>query len=102
VPGAHKDVYAGVSYKSLAVVSRRSNELIIQIPLEILQYKVAVFSIYIDHHDETLRFDGRMLLDIDMLIKKYLTMRKLLPQLYDMISSSQVKMGMSARTTGVN
>lgn len=86
LPGRHSDVLLGISYKNIVVVARKSREILLQVPLELLTYKISVFSFFLQLEEQTYRFDGRMLFDADKLIRKYLLMRRLLPHLYDGVS----------------
>lgn len=94
----HHEVLLGINHKDVVVMSKKKDELIIQIPLDVLDYKISVFSIFIEWTEQTVRFNGRMLYNIDQLIRKYAMFKKLFGHLYATVSQSEIKAA-SLRTT---
>lgn len=62
--GAPFNVQLGVSHKHLFVVAQRTDNLLLQIPLQVLNYQVTPFSIFIELNDCRYRFDGKMLYNL--------------------------------------
>lgn len=71
LPGACTNLLLGVNRKNLVVIRHKQLEPLLQIPLQKLECKVSVNSIFIDTEEKVLRFDGQIMYDIKKLIEIY-------------------------------
>ena len=68
LPGSCTNLLLGVNRKNLVIIRHKQLEPLLQIPLQKLECKVSVNSIFIDTEEKVLRFDGQIMYDIKKLI----------------------------------
>ena len=73
----------GVNFENFMVLDPKNFELLINIPLLELKYRITIYSIFIDSFDAKLRFDGRMLESLSKIIEKYKIYSKIFTYLED-------------------
>lgn len=71
LPGSEANLLLGINRHNLVIIRKNQITPLIEIPIKKLDYKITVFSIFIETSEKILRFDGQMMYGIKKILEIY-------------------------------